>query len=61
MLQYLKSKTVWLGLLVTVLGWVQSTVFDAGVAPEHLGVVGTMLGAVIVWLRKLTTEPLEDK
>lgn len=57
----LKSKTVWLGLLVTILSWVQATVSGAALPPEIVSVVGTVIGALIIWLRSLTTTSLADK
>jgi hypothetical protein len=56
-----KSKSVWLGLLVVVLSWAQTTIGDAGLTPDQLGVAGSVLGALIVWLRGLTTKPLAEK
>lgn len=56
-----KSRTVWLGLIVTVLSWVQSVIMDAGLSSDQVGLIGTVLGALIVWLRSLTTQPLSEK
>lgn len=56
-----KSRTVWLGLIVTVLSWVQGTIMDAGLSGDQVSLVGTVLGALIVWLRSLTTKPLSEK
>lgn len=56
-----KSKTVWLGFLVAVLSWVQATLFQSGISPDQLGYVGTLLGAIIVFLRSRTSVPLSDK
>lgn len=57
----LKSKTVWLGLVIAILSWVQSVIFQSGIDPDQLGYVGTVLGAIIVFLRSKTTTSLSDK
>lgn len=56
-----KSKTVWFGFLVAVLSWVQTVIDGAGLSPDQVGVVGTVIGAVIVWLRSVTSVPLSEK
>jgi hypothetical protein len=61
LLQALKSKTVWFGLLTALLAWVQSTVNGAGLSPDQLGLVGTVMGLVTIWLRTKTTQPLSEK
>lgn len=58
---WFKSRTVWLGVIVGVLGVVQTTMQTAPL-PEPWGGLGlTVLGAVIVGLRGLTTGPISDK
>lgn len=57
----MKSKTVWLGVLVAALSAFQAGLGDAGLSPEQLGVVGPLLGVVIVWLRAITNSSLLDK
>lgn len=57
----MKSKTVWLGVVVAALSALQAGLNDSGVSPEQLGVVGPLLGVVIVWLRSITTSSLVDK
>lgn len=59
--QYLKSKTVVFGLLLAVASWVQTVLVDAPLSPEMIGIVGTAVGAVVVWLRTQTTKPLSEK
>ena len=61
LLNAFKSKTVWLGLAVTVLSWVQQVVSGAALPAELVSVVGTVIGGLIIWLRALTTKPLADK
>lgn len=56
-----KSKSVWLALAVGVLSWVQATVSEAGLTPDQLGVAGTVLSLLMVWVRSLTTKPLTEK
>ena len=56
-----KSKTVWLGLAVTILSWVQQVVSGAPLPAELVSVAGTVIGGLIVWLRALTTKSLEEK
>lgn len=59
----LKSKTLVFGFLVTVLGAVQTylpnvqALFD----PVTYGVVTAAIGVLVIVLRAVTTQPLEDK
>lgn len=57
----LKSKTVWLGVVVAALSALQVGLGDAGISAEQLGIVGPILGALIVWLRAITDKPLSAK
>lgn len=57
----MKSKTVWLGVLVAALSALQAHLNGAGVTPEQLGIAGPILGALIVWLRSMTASSLADK
>ena len=59
--QYLKSKTVLFGLLLAIASWAQTLVVNAPLSPEITGFVGTAIGAVIIWLRTVTTKPLSEK
>jgi hypothetical protein len=56
-----KSKTVWFGLILALLSWVQGTLNNSGLSPDQIGYVGTIVGALIVWLRSVTTVPLSEK
>lgn len=56
-----KSKTVWLGLAVAVLSWVQNVVSGADLPADVVSFVGTLVGGLIVWLRAITTKPLAEK
>tara|TARA_R110002051_G_scaffold139846_1_gene212547 strand:- start:105 stop:305 length:201 start_codon:yes stop_codon:yes gene_type:complete len=55
----LKSKTIWLGLLTSVISVAAAKFPDARVfLDEHWNVVGAILGGVIIVLRGLTGRPL---
>jgi hypothetical protein len=60
-LQYLKSKTVLFGLLLAIASWAQTLVVNVPLSPELQGYVGTVIAAVIIWLRTQTTKPLSEK
>lgn len=59
----LRSKTVWFGTALAVLGFVQQSLPDMQAQiPEQLyGWVAMAIGAVVVGLRYVTGETLEDK
>lgn len=57
----LQSKTVWFGLLLAIVSWVHGLVIAAPLPPEVIGVVGSIIGGVIVWLRTQTSVPLAEK
>ena len=57
-LNALKSKTVWLGILTAVLPYSDTiTGIATGISP----VAGSLLGALIIVLRAVTTQPLSEK
>jgi hypothetical protein len=56
-----KSKTVWFGLVLAVLSWVQGTLNGSGLTPDQIGIVGTVVGGIVVWLRSVTSVPLSQK
>jgi len=56
-----KSKTVWFGLAVVVLSWVQSVITNSGLSVDQIGPIGTIIGAAIIWLRSVTSVPLSQK
>lgn len=60
-LQYFKSKTVWFGLLLAVASWVQTVIVGAPLPAELVGVVGTVVGAIVVWLRSVTNTAISEK
>ncbi|MEF8758327.1 MAG: hypothetical protein V5B36_00945 [Candidatus Accumulibacter sp. UW25] len=59
----LKSKTIWFGLLVTILGALQvylpsvQTLFD----DVTYGILTAIIGVLVIVLRYVTTVPLEQK
>ncbi len=55
----LKSKTIWLGLLTSIVS-VAAAKFPqaAEFVDEHWNVIGALLGGVIIVLRGLTKRPL---
>ena len=57
----LKSKTVWAGVAVAALSALPSGLNGAGLSAGELGVVGPLLGLLMVWLRSVTTKPLDQK
>lgn len=59
--QALQSKTVWFGLLLSIASWVQTVVVAAPLPPEVVGIVGSVIGAIVVWLRTQTNVPLSQK
>ena len=59
--KYFKSKTVLFGLLLAVASWAQVVVVGLPLPAEVVGLLGTFIGAAIIWLRSVTTVPLSDK
>jgi hypothetical protein len=59
--QVLKSRTVWLAIVTAVLSVLQGFVFKLPVTPMEQAVVGSVLAALIVILRAVTTVPLSEK
>tara|TARA_R100000234_G_scaffold69645_2_gene42740 strand:+ start:505 stop:702 length:198 start_codon:yes stop_codon:yes gene_type:complete len=58
----LKSKTIWLGLLTSVVSVVGAKFPETKeFLDEHWNVVGAVLGGVIIILRGLTGKPLSLK
>jgi len=58
-----RSKTVWLGLALAVLGVVQvnAEVFNTFLNPQQQGFLTLGLGVAVVVLRWVTTDALEEK
>lgn len=60
MLNALKSKTIWLGLLLAVLS-AANVYFEANLAPEIYSIIGGVFAALIAWVRTQTNKPLAEK
>lgn len=58
MKDWAKSKTVWFGLAVGVLGAIQTTLQTAPIPEPWGGLVLAGIGAAIVALRAVTTQPI---
>lgn len=59
-----RSRTVWLGGIVVIGSAVQPNLIEwlhYRLAPEDQALAGVIIGALIVWMRWITTQPLEDK
>ena len=57
----LKSRTVWLGMIVTVLSTFQSLISEFPVPYYVQGLIGSILGILIILLRLDTTDGIADK
>lgn len=57
-LQVLKSRTVWMGIVVAVLSVLQGFVLQLSISPAKQAVVGCVLAVMIVLLRAMTDKPL---
>ena len=58
-MNYLKSKTVLFGLLLTIASIAQMLV--PFLPPEYIGMVGTVVGIAVIVLRFVTSLPLDQK
>lgn len=59
-----RSRTVWLGGIVAVGSAIQPQLMDwlrLSLTPEDYALAGVIIGGLIVWLRWITTKPLEEK
>lgn len=57
----LKSRTVWLGIIVTILSTFQGLVSEMPVPYYVQGIIGSVLGILIILLRLDTTDGIADK
>lgn len=57
----LKSRTVWLGMIVTVLSTFQGLVSEMPVPYYVQGIIGSVLGILIILLRLDTSDGIADK
>lgn len=60
---FLKSKTVWFGTAVTILGGIQVFLPNVKelIQPEMYGQIMSAIGLVIIILRSITSQPLSEK
>lgn len=58
MKSWAKSKTMWVGFAVGILGVVQSTLESAPMDAQTSGMVMGAIGAVMMFLRTITTQPI---
>ena len=57
----LKSKTVWLGIILAALSALQGFVMDITMNPKIQAVLGFTLSVIIIILRFVTTGSIDDK
>lgn len=57
----IKSRTVWLGAIVSLLGWIQTVIPELPIDPLYQGYAGMFVGLLIVLLRLDTKDAIEDK
>jgi|TARA_R110000868_G_scaffold176594_2_gene414455 hypothetical protein len=57
----LRSKTVWLGIIVALLSVAQGFLFQIPVQPAVQAAIGGVIAVAIVVLRFMTTQPVSDK
>ena len=57
----LKSRTVWLGIVIMALGVLQEYVDFLPVAPGYRALIGICLGATVIILRFQTNCSIHDK
>jgi hypothetical protein len=58
--QAYKSKTVWFGIIVSTLSILQGFVFYLPINPKLQALIGVLTGVVIILLRFITAQPLND-
>lgn len=59
----MKSKTIWLGLILVILGALYDnfSYLQNVIHPQWYGVILVIIGVLVAILRFVTTLPLEDK
>ena len=59
----LRSKTIWLGLLLVILGALYDnfSYLQSIIHPQWYGIILVAIGVAVAILRFITTMPLEDK
>ncbi len=58
MKRWFKSKTMLAGLAVGILGALQAALADAPMEPGTQGLVMAVIGALMMFLRSITSEPI---
>ena len=56
-----KSKTIWFGVAVSILGVVEANLGLFNLSPQAQGLVAMGIGIGIIVLRAITTMPLSEK
>lgn len=61
--QIIRSKTMWLAIVLGVLGVIQASmdVFTPYLSAQAMGIVTLIIGVAVAVLRVVTTQPLSDK
>ena len=57
----LRSKTVWFGILIAALSAIQGFLMEVIMNPQQEAIVGFTLSIVIIVLRFMTTDSIDDK
>lgn len=58
----LKSKTIWFGMSIAALSWLQQALPGVeGLSPEGVSILGSIVGTIILALRVITVESLASK
>ena len=61
MKQWVKSRTMWAGFLIGLLGLAQAALQTAPLDPGMQGYIFAGIGALIMFLRTITNKALADK
>jgi hypothetical protein len=61
MKNWIKSKTMWVGFGVGLLGLIQATMETAPLDPQIQGIIVSIIGVAMMGLRTITTSSLSDK
>ena len=61
MKKWAKSKTMWVGFGVGMLGLIQATMETSPMDPQYQGLITGAIGVAMMGLRTITTKPLAEK
>lgn len=61
MLKAFKSRTVWMGIGLTILGVLQTFATDLPIRPLYQGLFAAIIGILIIVLRFDTNDAISDK